>query len=139
MKVQFSNIEQKLINQILEERKQNAKQLIKKAKASAQDVFEYSCAPYKKGGRKVVEMSPDGEYIVNGRIMRDVGYKGGPRELPNSVTGPHDYAGFKSAGKVEFYPEDIEKMKHMSDNKCLEYMSKLIEQNRFVGGEKYIK
>ena len=129
MKVQFSNIEQKLINQILEERKQKAKQLIKKAKASAQDVFEYSCAPSKKGGRKVVEMSPDGEYIVNGRIMRDVGYKGGPRELPNSVTGPHDYAGFKSAGRVEFYPEDIEKMKYMNVDERIEYKSKLSEQN----------
>ena len=135
MKIRALTFRQQLINDVLESRKLKALQGDSRIKNVVNDSFEKFV---KKGKKKVVEMSPDGEYIVNGKVMCDVGYKGGPRELPNSVTGPHDVGG-ETWSETQFFPEDIEKMKHMNTKRCLRYMSKLIEQNRFVGGEKYIK
>ena len=116
MKVQVSNIEHKIIKAIMKERKSGVKRSVMQT-GLAQDVFE---------------LGKDNYVILNGKKILE-------KDLPNSVSGPSDYVGIISHGQVEFYPEDIEKMKHMKVNERIKFKSKLIEQNRFVGGEKYIK
>ena len=83
--------------------------------------------------KDVFERTPDESkyFVLNGRKIRDKGFLGGPRELPNSVTGPSDLAGI-SWGRIVFYPEDIEKMKNMTSRERIEFKKKLIEENRFT-------
>ena len=56
------------------------------------------------------------------------------RDLPNSVTGPSDTKGL-TWQKVEFYPEDVEKMKNMTTKERIKYKGQLIEQDRYKLGE----
>ena len=56
------------------------------------------------------------------------------RDLPNSVSGPSDTKGL-TWQKVEFYPEDVEKMKNMTTKERIKYKGQLIEQNRYKLGE----
>lgn len=88
--------------------------------------------------KDVFEREPDESkyFVLNGKKIRDRGFLGGPRELPNSVTGPSDLAGIRW-GEIEFYPEDIEKMKKMNIDQILSYKKQLIEQRKYKG-EKYI-
>ena len=82
--------------------------------------------------KDVFERTPDESkyFVLNGKKIRDKGFLGGPRELPNSVTGPSDLKGI-TWNRIEYYPEDIEKMKTMTDRECIEYKGKLIEQNKY--------
>ena len=79
------------------------------------------------------ERTPDESkyFVLNGKKIRDKGFLGGPRELPNSVSGPHDYVGI-TWSKISFYPEDLAKMEHMNVDERLKYKRMLIEQNRYI-------
>ena len=52
------------------------------------------------------------------------------RELPNSIGGKDEYYG-ATAGILKFYPEDIAKMKDMSENERIEFKSQLLERKRY--------
>ena len=79
------------------------------------DVFEYQKPKY---------------VIVNGKKVKTGCSWLSPRELPNCVSGPSDWAGV-TWGKVLYYPEDLEKMKNMNIDERLAYKRKLIEERRF--------
>ena len=79
-----------------------------KLKTLAKDVFEREEQQY---------------LIINGKKIKE-------KDLPNSVTGPSDLKGI-TWNRIEYYPEDIEKMKTMTDRECIEYKGKLIEQNKY--------
>lgn len=83
--------------------------------------------------KDVFERTPDESkyFILNGKKIRDKGFLGGPRELPNSVTGPSDLAGI-SWGRVIFYPEDVEKMKNMTSRERIEFKKKLIDEKKYT-------
>ena len=85
--------------------------------------------------KDVFERTPDESkyFVLNGKKIRDKGFLGGPRELPNSVTGPSDLKGIKW-GEIEYYPEDIEKMKNMNIDEILLYKKELIEKHQYLGG-----
>ena len=85
--------------------------------------------------KDVFERTPDESkyFVLNGKKIRDKGFLGGPRELPNSVTGPSDLKGIKW-GEIEYYPEDIEKMKKMNIDEILLYKKELIEKHQYLGG-----
>ncbi len=85
--------------------------------------------------KDVFERTPDESkyFVLNGRKIRDKGFLGGPRELPNSVTGPSDVAGFKW-GKLIFPPEEEEKLKHMKGREGIEYVKKLISEGKYKYG-----
>ncbi len=104
-------------NRFIKKFKQTLSNRFSKLKTLAKDVFE---------------RTPDESkyFVLNGKKFRDKGFLGGPRELPNSVTGPSDLKGI-TWNRIEYYPEDIEKMKTMTDRECIEYKGKLIEQNKY--------
>ncbi len=56
------------------------------------------------------------------------------RDLPNSVSGPSDWAGM-TWNKIIFSNEDEEIMKNMTARERIEYKGKLIEQNKYTIGE----
>ena len=109
-------------NRFIKKVKQAFSNRFSRLKALAKDVFE---------------RTPDESkyFVLNGKKIRDKGFLGGPRELPNSVTGPSDLKGI-TWNRIEYYPEDIEKMKTMTDRECIEYKGKLIEQNKYRLGKK---
>ena len=83
--------------------------------------------------KDVFERTPDESkyFVLNGKKIRDKGFLGGPRELPNSVTGPSDIKGI-TWSELEFYPEDLEKMKKMKTaRERINYKKRLIEQRHF--------
>ena len=79
------------------------------------DVFEYQKPKY---------------VIVDGKKIKTNCSWLSPRELPNCVSGPSDWAGV-TWGRVLYYPEDLEKMKNMNIDERLTYKRKLIEERRF--------
>ena len=109
-------------NRFIKKVKQAFSNRFSRLKALAKDVFE---------------RTPDESkyFVLNGKKIRDKGFLGGPRELPNSVTGPSDLKGI-TWNRIEYYPEDIEKIKTMTDRECIEYKGKLIEQNKYRLGKK---
>ena len=52
------------------------------------------------------------------------------RDLPNSVSGPSDWAGMKW-GKIVFSPEDEEKLKDMPYKDYVKYYDKLIKEGKY--------
>ena len=82
-----------------------------KLKTLAKDVFEREEQQY---------------LIINGKKIKE-------KDLPNSVTGPSDLKGIKW-GEIEYYPEDIEKMKNMNIDEILLYKKELIEKHQYLGG-----
>ena len=106
---------------------------IKKVKQAFSNRF----SKLKTLAKDVFERTPDESkyFVLNGKKIRDKGFLGGPRELPNSVTGPSDLKGI-TWNRIEYYPEDIEKIKTMTDRECIEYKGKLIEQNKYRLGKK---
>ena len=62
--------------------------------------------------------------IIDGKKIKE-------KDLPNSVTGPSDIKGI-TWGELEFYPEDLEKMKKMKTaRERINYKKRLIEQRHF--------
>ena len=53
------------------------------------------------------------------------------RDLPNSVSSPSDWVGV-TWSRVDFYPEDLEKMKDMTGREAIDYKKMLIEQKRYT-------
>ena len=53
------------------------------------------------------------------------------RDLPNSVSGPSDWAGMKW-GKIVFSPEDEEKLKNMPYEDYIKYYDKLIKEGKYT-------
>ena len=53
------------------------------------------------------------------------------RDLPNSVSGPSDWASMKW-GKIIFAPEDEEKLKNMEYKDYVAYSSKLIDEGKYT-------
>ena len=93
------------------ELKQRCYKKISKLKTLAKDVFEREEKQY---------------LIINGKKIKE-------KDLPNSVTGPSDLKGIKW-GEIEYYPEDIEKMKNMNIDEILLYKKELIEKHQYLGG-----
>ena len=56
------------------------------------------------------------------------------RDLPNSVSGPSDWAGMKWE-RPHFSEEDKTKMKSMTPNERQEYRDKLIKEGKYTWGE----
>ena len=80
-----------------------------KLKTLAKDVFEREEQQY---------------LIINGKKIKE-------KDIPNSVTGPSDLKGIKW-GEIEYYPEDLEKMKKMKTaRERINYKKQLIEQRHF--------
>ena len=52
------------------------------------------------------------------------------RDLPNSVSGPSDWAGMKW-GKIVFSPEDEKKLKDMPYKDYVKYYDKLIKEGKY--------
>lgn len=86
--------------------------------------------------KDVFERTPDESkyFVLNGKKIRDKGFLGGPRELPNSVTGPSDIKGFKW-GKLIFSLEDEKKLQQMKGCEGIEYVKKLISEGKYKFGE----
>ena len=86
--------------------------------------------------KDVFERTPDESkyFVLNGKKIRDKGFLGGPRELPNSVTGPSDIKGFKW-GELIFSPEDEKKLQQMKGREGIEYVKKLISEGKYKFGE----
>ena len=53
------------------------------------------------------------------------------RDLPNSVSGPSDWAGMKW-GKIVFSPEEEEKLKNMPYEDYIKYYDKLIKEGKYT-------
>ena len=100
-------------NRFIKKVKQAFSNRFSKLKTLAKDVFEREEQQY---------------LIINGKKIKE-------KDLPNSVTGPSDLKGI-TWNRIEYYPEDIEKMKTMTDRECIEYKGKLIEQNKYRLGKK---
>ena len=62
---------------------------------------------------------------------------GMPRKLPNCVSGPDEYDHLVpgGGGYVRYFPEDIEKMKNMTDEEIFEFKKNLRRQKRFYFDE----
>ena len=56
------------------------------------------------------------------------------QDLPNSVSGPSDWAGMKWE-RPHFSEEDNTKMKSMTPNERQEYRDKLIKEGKYTWGE----
>ena len=86
--------------------------------------------------KDVFERTPDESkyFVLNGKKIRDRGFLGGPRNLPNSVTGPNDIKGFKW-GELIFSPEDEKKLQQMKGREGIEYVKKLISEGKYKFGE----
>ena len=83
------------------------------------DVFEYQKPKY---------------VIVDGKKVKTNCSWLSPRELPNSVSGPSDWVG-ATWSRVDFYPEDIEKMKCMNVEERIKFKRKLLEQKRYIDND----
>ena len=62
------------------------------------------------------------------------GKKFDERDLPNCVSGPSDWVGV-TWSRVEFYPEDLEKMKNMTVAERIKFKRKLLEQKRYIDND----
>ena len=98
-------------NRFIKKFKQAFSNRFSKLKTLAKDVFEREEQKY---------------LIINGKKIKE-------KDLPNSVTGPSDLKGIKW-GEIEYYPEDIEKMKNMNIDEILLYKKELIEKHQYLGG-----
>ena len=98
-------------NRFIKKVKQAFSNRFSKLKTLAKDVFEREEQKY---------------LIINGKKIKE-------KDLPNSVTGPSDLKGIKW-GEIEYYPEDIEKMKNMNIDEILLYKKELIEKHQYLGG-----
>ncbi len=56
------------------------------------------------------------------------------RDLPNSVSGPSDWAGMKWE-RPKFASEEVEKMKNMTYEERQKYRQKLFEEGKYTWGE----
>ena len=56
---------------------------------------------------------------------------GMPRKLPNCVSGPDEIFTETGGCYVRYYPEDVEKMKNMTEDEMINYKRKLIMQKRY--------
>ncbi len=83
------------------------------------DVFEYQKPKY---------------VIVDGKKVKTDCSWLSPRELPNCVSGPSDWVGV-TWSRVEFYPEDLEKMKNMTIEERIKFKRKLLEQKRYLDND----
>ena len=76
--------------------------------------------------KDVFEREEQNYLVIDGKKIKE-------KDLPNSVTGPSDLKGIKW-GEIEYYPEDIEKMKNMNIDEILLYKKELIEKHQYLGG-----
>ena len=82
--------------------------------------------------KDVFERTPDESkyFVLNGKKIRDKGFLGGPRELPNSVTGPSDLKGI-TIKKVVLSDKDMQIMSKMSYEEKIAYRSKLLDEGKY--------
>ncbi len=82
--------------------------------------------------KDVFERTPDESkyFVLNGKKIRDRGFLGGPRELPNSVTGPSDLKGI-TVKKVVLSDKDMQIMSTMSYEEKIAYRSKLLDEGKY--------
>ena len=59
-------------------------------------------------------------------------YLGPSRDLPNCVSGPDEDYDYIYSGRIEFYPEDEEKMSKMTPRERMDYGCKLIDEGRYL-------
>ena len=96
-------------NRFIKKIKQTLSNRFSKLKTLAKDVFEREEQQY---------------LIINGKNIKE-------KDLPNFVTGPSDIKGI-TWSELEFYPEDLEKMKKMKTaRERINYKKRLIEQRHF--------
>lgn len=101
-------IEQPLMKRI----KQSFTNKFKRLNTLMHDVFERNESKY---------------VVIDGKKLR-------ARDLPNSISRPEDC---QTAiwGEIEFYPEDLDKMKKMNIDECLQFEKELINKKRFIYGK----
>ena len=104
-------------NRFIKKVKQAFSNRFSRLKALAKDVFE---------------RTPDESkyFVLNGKKIRDKGFLGGPRELPNSVTGPSDLKGI-TIKKVVLSDKDMQIMSKMSYEEKIAYRSKLLDEGKY--------
>lgn len=83
------------------------------------DVFEYQKPKY---------------VIVNGKKVETGCSWLSPRKLPNCVSDSDDCVG-ATWSRVDFYPEDLEKMKNMTVEERIKFKRKLLEQKRYIDND----
>ena len=70
-------------------------------------------------------------FVPRKKVYVDIdGKKIDERDLPNSVSGPSDWAGMKW-GKIVFAPEDEKKLKDMPYKDYVKYYDKLIKEGKY--------
>lgn len=65
--------------------------------------------------------------IINGKKVDE-------RDLPNCVSDSGDCVGV-TWSRVDFYPEDLEKMKNMTVEERIKFKRKLLEQKRYIDND----
>lgn len=65
--------------------------------------------------------------IINGKKVDE-------RDLPNCVSVSGDCVGV-TWSRVDFYPEDLEKMKNMTVEERIKFKRKLLEQKRYIDND----
>lgn len=74
--------------------------------------------------KDVFEKSESKYLVIDGKKIKE-------RDLPNCISAPSDYQNV-TWGKIKYFPEDIQKMKNMTDKECIDYKEKLIDSGRFI-------